>query len=1526
MSVQKRIERNLLGDAGDLLTSTWPPQWARRTVGDDSGADLIYVSSADIQRRFVQLYGEVEAAIEFALPVDLDLTAEAGYQVRFLYQPTQRASDNPKVRVYFNARAHFWERELQTSTVREGVEQPRDWLTCEDTIVLNDENLQPKAALAFQSGLFDPSSADVDVTTGPENDQPIAQEPGWPGGPGELHFSGKALGTGVPSELAVGVSISVHLRPLQLTTDQPMPELDGVSARYWVEKDGRTYMPICRGGGGHHLTLPVTEACGWAGGGIYHGTSAYASFTDPNEAGQARLQVTATDPDADDEAQHIAKVWDIRNDADANDGSVDGMTAILRFESVYHAPPHETLACIVGPYKLDIVRHKLPEFWPSVAEDETISPQLKVRYTVSDKGEPDIAVEWRHDGSLLDTKYTQADGWATFVYQPTADAQLIASIDSPYKAEADTHVHAFDIKTIPTAKWAQFELSVDGEEISPDDPWRILPGHSYELTLKPRSDSVMTGEDLTLTVDESRLQVEPTEARPLVEEGLTWTVTTSSDDIGDFTLSLDCIRFKQSPTWMGTTNRLPALTIAEADGSQLDPLAAVANLTAVVPQYDDMRGTDKISVTWTGAADSPEEGSHSTTPVEVGTVGPKPIELPVALIPYALDKSVTVTYTVTRGETSLPAPDSLTLNVSALPESALMPSKPRIIEADQSDELDIGSLSGDVTVRTDSWPHIAHGQRTWLRLEGRNADSSTYDKQLARGDRHWVTLDWYNRGFGEFIIPYSELQRLSDGSQLKLEFKASFNQSLDEDQATPFPLRTYTIRAAFDARAPSVEQATGNAPSQQLNPMDVEDKLTVVIPDYGIQPGDQVSVTWTGAAGTAEGGSHTTDVQALPSNREIEMPVSVIAFNLGTSVTVSYTVTRNSGTKPPSAALTLAVGVLSQGDLDPSKPRIIEADQSGELDIGSLSGDITVRTGIWPHIAVDQYLWLRLKGSKADGTAHNLNIWAPPSSKVNDRWLADEFYDKLVSDSYSYLQELGDGSELTVEFKVAFGQSTDETQSIAFPLRTYTIRAAFDARAPSVEQATGNAPSQQLNPMDVEDKLTVVIPDYGIQPGDQVSVTWTGAAGTAEGGSHTTDVQALPSTRKIEVPKSVIAYNLGKPVTVTYTVTRNSGTKPPSATLTLAVGVLSQSDLEPGRPRILQAADSGNGDELNMESVSGDITVRTGIWPHIAVDQYLWLRLKGSKADGTAHNLNIWAPPSSKVNDRWLADESYDKLVSDSYSYLQELGGGSTLTVEFKVAFGQSTDETQSIAFPLRTYSIREAFDAPAPTVEQALGDTPNQQLEPTAITDKLTVVIPDYGIRPGDQVSVTWAGTAGAGSHITAKQSLPVDRKITIPVRVVAYNLDKSVTVTYTVTRTTGVKPPSAALTLNVRPIEPYLAKPRIPQVTFDASSQTQVLDLKKFTGNAQVIVQPWPLIALNQRVWLRCEADTITSWLSQGSPVSSSEVSGGLYKEIPRTLLESMRHDRLLTVGLQVTFDHSSDRERAVNFPLRSHIVKKT
>ncbi|MFL6965077.1 hypothetical protein ACJ6X8_02420 [Pseudomonas alvandae] len=1514
MSVQKKIERNLLGEAGDLLTSTWPSQWTRRAPGNDDGADLVYVMSPDIQRRFVYLYGAAEASIEFDLPVDLNLTAEDGYQVRFLYQPTQRSSENPKVRAYFNARAHYWEYELHTSNMREGVEQPRDWLTCDETIVLNNENNQPKAVLAFQSGLFDPSSPDVDITSGPENDQPVAQEPGWPGGRGELHFSGKAQGSDVAPEVAFGVSLFLHLKPLQLTTDQPMPELDGVSARYWVEKDGRAYMPICRGGGTHHLDLPVAEDCGWAGGGVYKGTSAYASFTNQDEAGQAWLQVTPTEPDDDDDAQPIATGWEIRNDGDAGDASVDGKTATLRFESVYHAPPHETLACIVGPYKLDIVRHILRDFWPSVAEDETIDLHVKVRYTVSDEIEPGIDVQWRHDDELLTTIPTRPDGWSAYVYQPTGDAQLVATIDSPYKSEADRHAQVFDIKTIPTRKWAQFELSVDGEEISPDDPWLILPGQSYELKLKPSSDSVLTGEDLTLTVDQSRLQVEPTQARTLVEDGLTWTVTTSSDDIGDFTLSLDCVRFKQSPTWTGTTNRLPALTIAEADGNQLDPLAAVANLTAVVPHYDDMRSTDQISVTWTGATGSPEEGSHSTVPVEVGTVGQKTIELPVGLIAYALGKPVTVTYTVTRGSTSLPAPDSLTLNVSALLENALMPSQPRILEADQSGELDIGSFSGNARVRIEGWPHIAAGQYVWLRLKGTKVDGS-YEKTIWKPPSK-VTQSEFNGNVLNATVIETELKELKDGSTLTIEFKVAFDKSEVEAQATSLPSRTYTIRSAFNATAPGVKQATGSGSTQQLDPVAAKNELTVVIPDYGILSGDEVSVTWAGSTG---GGSLTTEMQALPDNCEIEIPVSVIAYNLGRSVTVTYIVKRSSGVKPPSAALTLAVATLAESALMPSQPRILEADQSGELDIGTLSGNARVRIEGWPHIAAGQYVWLRLKGTKVDGS-YEKTIWKPPS-KVTQSEFNDNALNATVIETE--LKELKDGSTLTIEFKVAFDKSEVEAQATSLPSRTYTIRSAFNATAPGVKQATGSGSTQQLDPVAAKNELTVVIPDYGIQSGDEVSVTWAGSTG---GGSLTTEMQALPGNREIEIPVSVIAYNLGRSVTVTYIVKRSSGVKPPSAALTLAVATLAESALMPSQPRILEADQSG---ELDIGSLWGNARVRIEGWPHIAAGQYVWLRLKGTKVDGS-YEKTIWKPPS-KVTQSEFNGNALNATVIDTE--LKELKDGSTLTIEFKVAFDKSEDEVQATPLPSRTYTIRSAFYATAPGVKQAMGSAPFQLLNPMEAKDALTVVIPDYGIQHGDQVSVIWAGAPGGGSPTTAWQALPDNREIEMPVSVIAFNLGRPVGVTYIVKRTSGVKPQSSGLLLTVGTLANSALMPSRPRILLAADNGNgDELYIKNVLNKIEIQVDNWPHIAIGQHLWMRLKgykADGAEHnhniWIPPGPMVSEIWLTQGYYRksEISKYLLE-LGDGSTLTVEFKVAFGQITDETQATDFPPRTYTVK--
>ncbi|AUM71224.1 hypothetical protein [Pseudomonas fluorescens] len=756
--------------------------------------------------------------------------------------------------------------------------------------------------------------------------------------------------------------------------------------------------------------------------------------------------------------------------------------------------------------------------------------------------------------------------------------------------------------------------------------------------------------------------------------------------------------------------------------------------------------------------------------------------------------------------------------------------------------------------------------------------------------------------------------------------KASYWVKHKAGGISPSEVLSMSIGPAMDLMAPSVKEATGTAPVQQLNPVAATAALTVVIPEYGIKPDDQVSVTWAGAPGE---GSYTVPAQTLPTSREISIPVSVIAYNLGKPVTVTYSVTRNGGDSPPSASLNLAVQTLAPGDLLNSKPKISQAENNGEgpeLDLNDLTDGGTVRIEGWPHIAVGQYVWLRLKGTKADGSNHDLTIWQPPSRVTSDEY--DRNYLQVTA-PYEYLKDLAEGSTLTVEFKVAFGWSSDEALAETFPLRTYTVRAVLELFAPSVKEATGTAPNQQLNPVAAEDNLTVVIPDYGVQPGDQVSVTWTGTPGA---GTYISPIQVLPTNREIAMPVSVIAYNLGKPVTVTYIVTRNNEPRPPSDALTLVLQAMPAEALEPSRPRILQAAQNGNDTELDMNGMSGDATVRIDSWPHVAHGQRVWIGVEGTKIDGSNY-VKRWLGTGNWVSAEWYR-QGYGE-VAIPYADLRGLRDGSTLKLTFKASFNQSTDENQATTFPPRAYTIRAAMDLSAPRVKQASGAAPSQQLNPVAAKDALTVVLPEYGVQPGDQVRVTWAGTAGGGSHTTPAQALPSNREIDIPVEVLAYNLGKPVTVTYTVTRNGETSDPSAALNLAVQTIAPgdlLGAKPKILQAANNGDGSE--LDLNTISTNATCWLGTWPLIAEDQDVWLRIKGTKadgtvpydLDIWAPppQGPKVTPAWISQGFY-EIPAlySYLKDLKDGSDLTMEFKVDFSETTDEANAITFPLRSYTV---
>ncbi|WP_248748052.1 hypothetical protein [Pseudomonas sp. MWU12-2037] len=581
-------------------------------------------------------------------------------------------------------------------------------------------------------------------------------------------------------------------------------------------------------------------------------------------------------------------------------------------------------------------------------------------------------------------------------------------------------------------------------------------------------------------------------------------------------------------------------------------------------------------------------------------------------------------------------------------------------------------------------------------------------------------------------IPFSihfDLIKNNEGGTVK----ASYWVTRVTGRISPSEILPMYIGTPMDLAAPSVKQATGVSPNQQLNPVAAKDDLTVEIPNYGIQPGDQVRVTW---AGTPGNGSHTTPLQALPGSREIPLPISLTAYNLDRSVTVTYTVTPSGGTEsPPSAPLDLAVLDIPANELEPSQPRILEAANNGEgpeLDVSNLTSDATVRIDSWPLIAQGQRIWLRLEGTKDNGSRYEKQ-WLGANNWVSAAWYQQGYGEVPIP--YTDLQSLRDGSTLTVEFKASFDQSTDESHATPFPPRTYTIRVALDLPAPSVKQATGNAPSQQLNPVSAQDALTVEIPNYNVQPGDQVRVTWAGAPGD---GSHTTPLQILLPEREIPLPISLTAYNLGRSVTVTYTVTPRSGSESePSRALTLNVQTIP--DISLPMPLIPQAAQGGIGSELDLSTFVGDTRVTVAPWPLIAAGQRVWLRVEGTAIDNSRYTITLYTA-YEVVPSEVTAGLSTPLLRSE----LEKLRDGSALNVVLQVTFDQSSTQANAVDFPLRTYTLK-AVALVAPTL--------------TDITDSKGTVVGKITV----ETSVTVTGTGSSGRQIqlmddTSNIGNPVD------------------------------------------------------------------------------------------------------------------------------------------------------------------------
>ena len=599
---------------------------------------------------------------------------------------------------------------------------------------------------------------------------------------------------------------------------------------------------------------------------------------------------------------------------------------------------------------------------------------------------------------------------------------------------------------------------------------------------------------------------------------------------------------------------------------------------------------------------------------------------------------------------------------------------------------------------------FAVGDQIEMRLSGLTASGERVDKTYP------PEVITNAAGITEFTRPSTEVRALAGGIHATFFYrliKADGSDDLFSKTFSPKVIGRSTILAApiaYDEIAGTLDPDLPNT--------------RVDIPwDDGMAQGNVIMLVWEGT--TANGIPYAPDLPLHPiTDNEVgkTIPISVDGVHLKAiedgTLELYYWLLDNEINRAAIRHESLHAGPFRIGPFVAELPAPVVQYESG----GVLDPDDVPLTGTL--LTVLQYT-----GQIEKDVVHIL-WWGSITGRYRDQITLNSVTDK-IDVPFTIPKTLVEGNRGgTVQAMYWVKRANGHVSPSAILLMS--IGAAMNLLAPSVKQASGTAPDQQLNPVAVTTELTVEIPDYNILPGDQVSVTWTGSAGE---GSYTTVPQALSTDREIPLPVSLIAYNLDKPVTVTYRVTRNGDESDPSASLYLMVQRLAESDLP--KPKILEAANNGEGSELDLNAISGDGICQLTIWPHIAPDQDVWLRLKGTKADGTVpYDLTIWNPPprGPRASQLWLDQGYYDTPID--YSYLKDLKDGSTLTIEFKADLSQTTDEANATTFPLRTYTIRAvALDAPNIT---DIRDSKR------SVIDKITA-----------DTSVTVEGTGSSGQQI---------------------------------------------------------------------------------------------------------------------------------------------------------------------------------
>ncbi|WP_144243981.1 hypothetical protein [Sphingopyxis sp. MWB1] len=455
---------------------------------------------------------------------------------------------------------------------------------------------------------------------------------------------------------------------------------------------------------------------------------------------------------------------------------------------------------------------------------------------------------------------------------------------------------------------------------------------------------------------------------------------------------------------------------------------------------------------------------------------------------------------------------------------------------------------------------------------------------------------------------------------------------------------------------------------------------------------------------------------------------------------------------------------------------------------------------------------------------------------------------------------------------------------------------------PTVREASGGV----LDPAATQEGATVdILPWDSMSTGDEILLWWQGtsasgsptlyrASAVVTGNNHGKIISFIVPSAEVSLLAggSLDLYYMVQPVTGSLMESPHS-----------ALQILGEASLN------APTVDYADGDWLNPDAVppSGTI-VRVPPYLGMAAGDRIDLYWDGRDAQ-------------SSYSDHFVIGTSWGhrEVPFPLDKYYVTANDGHSVRAYYTVLSDDTLRSSQRLLLNIGSVPA----DLPAPKINEADGAT----LDPLAAQASLTAIITYSDMGAGDLVSVTWTGPAGApweASYTTAP--IPVGGgqalAVALPTSLTAFALGQGVTVHYMVNRD-GVSRSSDELDLAVGelPVE-ALPRPRIPQAVGDD------LRVSTLTGDPDVTVAPWPLIAAGQRVWMRLrgiKADG-TPYLDElllDAPVASAEVGTGIARPASLSDLKGLRDDSDLDIEFKVAFDKRSDEGSAVLFPERSYHI---